>query len=51
MGLATSEDSHILDNAVWAALKGPQAAFAEVFGKAEEEAVDLGLACAVTSKS
>lgn len=38
---ATSEDSHILDNAVWAALKGPQAPFAEVFGLARKFASDV----------
>ncbi len=36
MVLATSEDSHILDNAVLAALKGPQASYAEVFGLARK---------------
>ncbi len=41
MGLATSEDSHILDNAVWAALEGPQAPFAEVFGLARKFATEV----------
>ena len=38
---ATSEESHILDNAVWAALKGPQAPFADVFGLARKFASDI----------
>lgn len=36
-----SKDSHILDNAVWAALKGPQAPFAEVFGLARKFETDV----------
>lgn len=36
MVLAISEDSHVLDNAVWAALTGPQASLAEVYGLARK---------------
>lgn len=32
---------HVLDNAVWAALSGPQASFAEVFGRARRFPVDI----------
>lgn len=34
-------ESHILDNVVWAALSGPQASFAEVFGQARRFPVDV----------
>jgi len=34
-------DSQLLDNAVWAALSGPQAAIAEVFGQARRFPVDI----------
>ncbi len=37
----TTRDLHVLDNAVWAALKGPQAPFAEVFGLARKFASDI----------
>ncbi len=32
---------HVLDNAAWAALSGPQASFAEVFGRARRFPVDI----------
>lgn len=32
---------HVLDNVVWAALSGPQASFAEVFGKARRFPTDI----------
>lgn len=34
-------DSHVLDNAVWAALTGPQASFAEVVGRARRFPQDI----------
>lgn len=34
-------ESHILDNAAWAALSGPQSSIAEVFGKARRYLVDV----------
>lgn len=38
---ASSEDAHVLDNAVWAALTGPQAPLAEVFGLARKFASEV----------
>lgn len=43
-------ESHILDNVVWAALSGPQASFAEVFGQARRFPVDVSLFGAIANQ-
>lgn len=42
---------HILDNAVWAALAGPQAAWAEISGNARRFPVDVSPFCAIADQS
>ena len=44
-------DSHILDNAVWAALAGPQASLAEVFGDARRFPVDVSPFAAIADQA
>lgn len=42
---------HILDNAAWAALAGPQAAWAEISGAARRFPVDVSPFCAIADQS
>lgn len=42
--------AHILDNVAWAALSGPQAAWAEVSGKARRFPVDVSPFCAIANQ-
>jgi ribosomal protein S18 acetylase RimI-like enzyme len=44
-------EPHILDNAAWAALSGPQAPRAEVFGGARRFAVDVSPFCAIADQA
>lgn len=44
-------DPDILDNAAWAALSGPQASWAEVFGSARRFPVDVSPFCAIADRS
>lgn len=44
-------DSHILDNAAWAALAGPQASLAEVIGRARRFPVDVSPFAAIEDQS
>jgi len=43
-------DPHILDNAAWAALAGPQAAWAEISGNARRFPVDVSPFCAIADR-
>jgi ribosomal protein S18 acetylase RimI-like enzyme len=44
-------DSHVLDNAVWAALSGPQANIAEVYGRARRFPIDISPFAAIADQA
>lgn len=44
-------EPHILDNAAWAALAGPQASLTEISGKARRFPVDVSPFCAIADQS
>jgi ribosomal protein S18 acetylase RimI-like enzyme len=43
-------ESHVLDNAVWAALSGPQAHLAEVYGRARRFPIDISPFAAIADQ-